>query len=212
MGSFIDMVGLPYGRLTVVKLHSQSSQGSIWLCTCLCGERAYVAGYKLRTGHTKSCGCLARETREARVRQNTTHGCNKKHNRTLEYRSWNHMLSRCRNPNVPAYRDYGGRGITVCKRWLKFENFLADMGLRPTPQHTIERKNNAGNYTPSNCRWATRIEQANNKRNNHLLTAFDRTMTYAQWARETGLDQSLIRYRHKRGLPVERILAPVQKA
>lgn len=102
------------------------------------------------------------------------------------YRLWRAMHNRCKNPNVAAYPDYGGRGIVVCERWQEFENFFADMGERPEGM-SLDRIDNDGPYSPENCRWATRFEQAHNKRNLHLVTAFGRTQTISDWSRETGV-------------------------
>jgi hypothetical protein len=104
-----------------------------------------------------------------------------------EHDAWRGMLARCRNPRHPSYKNYGGRGITACERWNSFENFLDDMGKRPSPKHSLDRIDNNGNYEPGNCRWATRREQANNTRMNRFVTFDGRTMTLAQWARETGI-------------------------
>jgi hypothetical protein len=100
------------------------------------------------------------------------------------YRAWNNLKKRCNNPNNISFVYYGGRGIKVCRRWKKFENFIADMGLPPSEKHSIDRIDNDGNYEPSNCRWATREEQANNKSNNKFITYNDCTLTIAQWARK----------------------------
>lgn len=110
---------------------------------------------------------------------------------------------RCHNKTSPAYDRYGGRGITVCDRWREFRegghNFVMDMGLRPSPQHTLDRIDNDGPYSPKNCRWATRVEQARNRRSNHLITAFGKTQSLVAWADETGIGSPTIRRRLKRG-------------
>lgn len=128
---------------------------------------------------------------------------------TSTYNVWCSMRQRCDNPNNQRYADYGGRGIKVCERWQKFENFLADMGARPKyPAHTLERRDNDGDYTPGNCRWATYEEQQNNKRNNHRLTYQGETMTVAEWARKLGVRDQLLRVRLHRGWDLERVLSP----
>lgn len=120
---------------------------------------------------------------------------------------WNQMKDRCNNPDNHAFPNYGGRGISVCREWGEsFSSFLADMGHRPTGM-SIERIDNNGNYEPSNCRWATRIQQNNNRRNNRKVTAFGRTLTLAEWSRETGVNYSALRSRLDRGWPVETALS-----
>jgi hypothetical protein len=122
---------------------------------------------------------------------------------------WQHMHQRCENPNYPSYARYGGRGIAVCNRWSVYENFVADMGERPTPQHSIDRIDNLGPYSPENCRWATKQQQSNNRRDNHLLTYQDKTQTIAEWARECGLSFFVISQRLQRGATVAQALAPI---
>ena len=131
--------------------------------------------------------------------------------KTSEYNAWSHMKARCFNPNIKNYSYYGARGITVCDRWLDFENFLADMKLKPTPKHSIDRIDNDGDYCPENCRWATRVEQENNKRNNHLITIDDVTLTIAQWTKEMGFSKSVIQDRLKSGWSeFDAVITPVR--
>jgi hypothetical protein len=122
--------------------------------------------------------------------------------RSSEYITWNNMLQRCTNPKKDSYLRYGGRGIKVCKRWLKFKNFVADMGIKPSPAHSIERINNSKGYCPSNCRWATRYEQRRNMRMNHWITFKGKTMCLADWARELGIWYMTLHGRLARGWSV----------
>ena len=158
MPNRVDITGQKFNRLTVLKATTiRTGAGCIsWECRCDCGVKLIVKGTNIRSGNTKSCGCLKLETAK---KQMTTHG----YSGSRTYVSWNGMLTRCMNPNVREYVKYGGRGIKVCKRWFKFENFLEDMGERP-PNTSIDRINPDGNYTKSNCRWATRREQEFTKR------------------------------------------------
>lgn len=122
------------------------------------------------------------------------------------------MVQRCSNSNNPGYKDYGGRGITVCQRWLKYENFLADMGRKPSPQHSIDRIDNEANYEPSNCHWATNRQQANNARRNRLITAFGETMTISQWSAKVGIPYMRLYMRLERGSKAEVALSVVGDA
>lgn len=153
----VDISGKRFGRLTVVRLTDERrNHHCVWECICDCGSMAMVSGSSLRSGVTKSCGCLSLEVKVARF---TKHGMEG----TRTYRSWVAMRARCNNPKTRDYASYGGRGITVCERWESFENFLEDMGERP-PGKSLDRINNDLGYLPDNCRWATAKEQANNRR------------------------------------------------
>lgn len=157
MPNLIDMTGRTVGRLTVLGRVANSPSGAVrWLCRCLCGNTSVAMGAALRSRHTASCGCIQREavTKHGHAAINST-----------EYRSWRSMKDRCLNPSCPKYHLYGGRGVTVCERWVEsFETFLDDMGPKPGPGYSIDRIDSDGNYEPGNCRWATYLEQRHNRR------------------------------------------------
>lgn len=172
---------------------------SHWLCTCRCGNQKVVAGAELTRGRTSSCGCMTKSLISA---ANTKHGMS----HTQAYRAWAAMRSRCSNANTPQYKGYGGRGIRVCKRWDKFENFYADMG-EPPCGCSIERKNNNGIYSPKNCVWATAEEQNKNRRNSLNITFAGVTDTLAAHARRAGLRYDTVHYRiFQRGWSVDTAL------
>lgn len=162
MGSFVDLTGIKYARLLVLSRAVKSSGHHVkWRCRCDCGKIKIVAGSDLTTGNTKSCGCLRREVT---ANKSITHGHRIGRNTTPEYQSWVHAKERCNNNKHKRYKDYGGRGISMCKKWADdFESFLTDMGPRPKGT-SLDRINNDGDYEPTNCRWATRKVQNNNKR------------------------------------------------
>lgn len=191
--------GARYGTWTVISMNDKRKNGHIyWNCVCDCGVRKPVAALHLKSGKSANCGCLKSIRLMARA---MTHG----HSGTRTHRIWLNMRQRCRNPNLPDFKHYGGRGITVCERWEVFENFLADMGECP-PAMSIDRIDVNGNYEPKNCKWATQKEQVNNQRKSVRLTLHGRTQTLAQWADEMGLDASCIRWRLEQGWSHERAL------
>lgn len=192
--------GQLYGRLRVVWLFKRlKANGRHYYamaeCSCVCGGRKAVRVGNLQSGNTRSCRC-------SRARRRY---------RTPEYTTWATMLQRCTNEKCTVYANYGGRGITVCARWRSFDNFLEDMGERPSSHHSLDRINNAGNYEPGNCRWATRAEQAANKRPRkdaqwvtHPLTGEVRTV--AEWARVLGVPVRTLYNRVERNWSPARVL------
>lgn len=191
-----DLTGKRFGRWTVL---GRPATGGGWSCKCDCGTQKTVSGRTLRDKESRSCGCYKRDA--ARKRR-LTHGLS----HTDDYKLWQQILDRCSNRNCPHFKHYGGRGISVCRRWLKFENFIADMGPRPSRNHSIERRNVDGHYAPSNCSWIYKRFQPRNKRTNRNITAFGRTQCAAAWSEETGVKYTTIISRLNRGDPPERAL------
>ncbi len=200
--------GTRFGRLIV--LHEAERHGPSRLrqfrCKCDCGNVSVVGLSGLRSGATKSCGCLRKQLSAERLR---THGLSG----TAEYNVWFNMMARCFNPNHPQFPHYGGRGISVCDRWRESPGvFLEDMGPRPSAAHSIDRVDNDGNYEPGNCHWATRREKGNNIQHNRLLTHQGKTQCVTAWAEEVGISLYALQQRVHRGWSVERALTePVPK-
>lgn len=160
-----DITGQTFGRLLVIERdHSVQKRQVYWKCRCSCGSETTVFSGSLRYGTTRSCGCFRKErSSEVLSARLTVHGHNSKGKPSPTHNSWNSMRARCEKPSHRDYKYYGGRGITVCERWYRFENFLADMGERPAGK-TIDRIDTNGNYEPDNCKWSTASEQNKNRR------------------------------------------------
>lgn len=153
----LDITGVRYGSLVAVSPAEKSSRGqAVWLCNCDCGLQKEIRLSSLRSGESLSCGCRKLLSNE----DTTTHGLSQ----TAEYKAWTAMKGRCGDPSHSSYKNYGARGISVCQEWITFEGFISSMGMKPDPSLTLERRNNNGNYEPSNCYWATRSQQNSNKR------------------------------------------------
>lgn len=191
--------GAVFNRLTVVKELDGTTQRK-FLCKCSCGKKKIVQLGHLKSGHTKSCGCLAVELSKTR---------NRKHNEsnTPLYRIWADMRNRCSNPNNKDYKHYGGRGIYVCDAWDEsFSAFKRDMLEGYEKGLQIDRENNNGPYSPKNCRWVTKKQNGRNRRNNRLLTHNGVTLCVTEWAEKIGVTVGALRSRLRRGWPIEKAL------
>lgn len=201
MPNKLELAGQRFGRLVVLEEAGKDGHRAyMWSCRCDCGETSTVRGSLLKQGRVRSCGC---GSREATIRRQTTHGMTG----TPLYWRWRAMLARTGDPNNREYRNYGGRGITVCERWRDFANFHADMGADFLPGLELDRIDNDGPYSPENCRWATRIEQQRNRRNNHIVEWANRSLTVQDWAELLGLKPNTIITRLRRHWPVDRALS-----
>lgn len=186
----LDLTGIRFGRLTAIKIDKKrktKSGGTFWICRCDCGNIKSIYTGHLRNGKTSSCRCLNAD----RLKEcNTTHGLR----HSSEYNTWSSMKARCYNPNNPQYKDWGGRGIKVCDRWLikgsGFENFLEDMGRKPSLKHSLDRIDNDNAYYKENCRWAIKKIQANNTRTNIYFTYNGNTKTFSEWVAEFKVNYS----------------------
>lgn len=198
----LNISGMKFGRLTAIKLTKPKKKATQWICRCECGTEKSISLTSLKSGETKSCGCLQKETFG---RHSITHGMSK----IPEYHIWVSMKQRCYDPSATGFSNYGGRGIKVCDRWrTSFTNFLKDVGVRPSIKHSLDRfPNNDGDYEPSNCRWATKKEQAGNRRSCHLLEFNGQIMTISEWSEKTGIPRNAIYLRiNHMGWSIERSL------
>lgn len=187
---------------TETRIYPSGTKTHFHECRCDCGTIQFVGSYKLRIGHSRSCGCLQAEVTKKR---SLKHGYAPRTDSPKIYAIWNAMLSRCTNPNTDSYEDYGARGITVCERWFKFENFLEDMG-EPPAGLSIDRLDNDKGYFKENCAWRTRIDQARNRRSTVRITFDGLSLTLREWAEHLGVSHKMLRGRRFANWPVWRML------
>ncbi len=197
-----DCAGIRYGLLLgVERVGSDRNNQATWLCRCDCGKTTITTAHSLRSGNTRSCGCLRDATAK---NQMTKHGMYK----SPEYTSWKSMVRRCTDEKSAGFHNYGARGISVCDRWLSgFEAFYEDMGDRPTPTHSLDRIDNDGNYEPSNCRWATPSEQSRNKRQSRLVLFDGKRVHVSELAGLHDIKPGTLWERIKRGWTIEKALS-----
>ena len=192
----IIKAGDKYNRLTAIKFSHKAKTNQHWLFKCDCGNEKIISVSYVKSGATKSCGCLRKNNGRKIIHGKTG---------TKIYKCWCSMKRRCLDKNRKDYKHYGGRGITVCHKWLKFINFYKDMGEKPKGL-TLDRIDNNGDYCKENCRWATRKEQQNNRRDNYLITYKGKTQTINQWAERLGISRGVIFWRIKKGWSIKKTL------
>lgn len=201
--TYKHLIGKRYSRFTFDGLAGYEGGYAVGRFTCDCGTVKVLRLYAVTSGNTRSCGCLKSQSS---IATHTTHGLSQ----SPEYKSHSEMKKRCLNPKNHAYDRYGGRGITICDRWLGpdgFVNFFDDMGTKPSPRHSLDRIRNGEGYSPDNCRWALPTEQGNNRRSTRLLTIGERTMSHKQWATEFGVTRYMVTSRVDKGLSGSEIAA-----
>lgn len=194
-----DLSGQKFGRLTVIELAVKAAnKRPHWKCLCECGNETVASSNNIVRGVTRSCGCFKIERQREGNIKHGQYG-------TGAHTSWMSMRQRCLNPNNPAFKSYGGRGISICERWELFENFYSDMGQRP-PGLEIDRIEVNGNYEPGNCRWATVLEQGRNQRKTRFVTINGVTKCMSEWISEFGINRTTLESRLRLGWPVEKAL------
>lgn len=213
MPKFIDITGRRVGFLTVLRRHGTANYGKVtWLCKCDCGNEKIVLGDSLRNGYPKSCGCRIGELISSGRKSHGQSG-------SALYKIWLGIKKRCFDSKSNIYNHYGGRGITVCDRWLRgdgtvtgYECFAADMGDRPSDKHSIDRIDFNGNYSPENCRWATREEQMQNRRNNLNYVFNGEVLCLAEISRRVGIPYGTLKHRRRKGWEPSMIAPGIERA
>jgi len=196
------MIGQRFGHVVVKEAAGSSRQGRLFNCLCDCGNEKIISRGYLRStdrdGVAASCGCMAGGL------SNKTHGLTK----SKVFRAWSAMCSRCSNPNVPEWKNYGGRGILVSKEWAaSFMAFYRDMGEPPSAESELDRIDNNGNYQKGNCRWTTRKNNLRNRRVSRLITFKGQTLTLSEWAERLGINKTTLHNRLESGWPIDKALA-----
>ena len=195
---FKDLTGMKFGRLYVIEFLFKRNSKPVWKCKCDCGNFVNAVSQELISGKTKSCGCYRKDYLHY---AKTTNGLSKTRVRS----KWKNMMERCYNPSNASYKNYGGRGITVCEEWHILENFAKwayESGFSESCGLTIDRIDVNGNYEPSNCRWADMKMQSRNRRNNRFVSYMGESKTVAEWAELSGVNRATISYRAKNGIPI----------
>lgn len=198
MGKFKDIQGQRFNNLTVLNLSDKTNRGFWWICKCDCGNEVRVLGSNIIRGHSKSCGC---------IRAKASSDSHYKHGmiNTRIYKIWVGIKTRCTDVNSRPYKNYGGRGITICDKWMMFEGFYEDMGSGYSDNLSIDRVDNNKGYSKENCKWSTRIEQANNVRNNHIVVVDGITDTLANMSRRYNINYKMAAQRIKLGWDIDKV-------
>jgi len=205
MSKKTDITGKVYSRLTVLSYFGKLNKTNRWLCQCICGNKIITSIASLNYGSTKSCGCYGKEQRlKGVIEKKTKHGKTCGGNQRI-YIIWANMITRCTNEKSTQYKWYGARGIKVCDRWRIFQNFLDDMG-DPSKEMTLDRIDVNKDYSPENCRWATRKEQANNTRGNVRHMVNGENLTIAQISEKYKINYGTLWSRLKRGDSIEKAI------
>lgn len=203
MGKFIDLTGQQFGRLLVIRRVGQKGEKTMWLCLCDCGNEAIVSSGNLRS-ETTSCGCYQKEqARKAKTKHGMSHSA-------LSY-IWVSIKQRCFNKKNKGYKNYGGRGIKICKEWINsfqaFYDYVSQLPHCGEKGYSLDRINNDGNYEPGNVRWATRSEQNRNRRRVRTFKNNGQTHTLQEWSELTGIPFGTIEYRYRQGKSPSEILS-----
>lgn len=202
MSKILDISGRKFNSITVINIKEVKSKRVYWYCMCACGTMFFALGSSIKSGHTKSCGCHNKKVRSDAWK---THGCSMQVNSSKEhkstYTSWQGIKSRCNNPKSTGFYLYGAKGIKMCERWINsFDAFLEDMGVKPTMQHSIDRfPDKNGNYEPSNCRWATPLQQMHNVNYNSWYEFNNERKILTEWARVLKTQNSSIIFHLNKG-------------
>jgi len=196
----LNLLGYRFGNIICIEyVWDAEKDASSWICKCDCGNTKKVTTCSLRAGTTRSCGCLHKKQLSDMMK---THGLSK----SKEYKVWCAMIERCTKPTNKSFCNYGGRGIKVSDKWMKFVNFIKDMGMRPTNAHTLERIDNNGDYTAVNCKWATRAEQRRNCRRVNWITINGEKLCLTDWCKKIGISRKTVRQRIAKGLTIEQAI------